>query len=69
MLKTRQFEVRRGRNNKIFYKAFAKDVFDYDSDELSGENFTSAKKQKTKNTHLKNSELKIKTGIDQILSN
>ena len=69
LLKTRQFEVRRGRNNKIFYKAFAKEIFDYDSDELSGENFTSSKKQKIKNSHLKNNEFKIKTGIDQILQN
>ena len=32
-MKNRQFQVRRGRNNRIFYKSMAKTVFDYDSDD------------------------------------
>ena len=34
-MKNRKFEVRRGRNNRIFYKSMAKTVFDYDSDDYS----------------------------------
>lgn len=34
-MKNRQFQVRRGRNNRIFYKSMAKTVFDYDSDDYS----------------------------------
>ena len=35
MMKNRKFEVRRGRNNRIFYKSMAKTIFDYDSDDYS----------------------------------
>ena len=31
LLKERQFKVRRGRNNRIFYKSMNKTTFDYDT--------------------------------------
>ena len=36
LLKDRQFKVRRGRNNRIFYKSMTKTTFDYDTQEESG---------------------------------
>lgn len=33
LLKSRLFQPRRGRNNRIFYKGMEKTIFDYDSNE------------------------------------
>ena len=35
LLKNHQFEARRGRNNKVFYRAFTKNVYDYESDDMA----------------------------------
>jgi hypothetical protein len=32
-LKNRQFQARRGRNDRIFYKAMTKTIFDYESND------------------------------------
>lgn len=45
-LKNRGFQVRRGRNNRIFYKSMAKTIFDYDtSEETTKSSHDSTKKR------------------------
>lgn len=44
MLKQRRFQVRRGRNNRIFCKSMHKTIFDYETDESTQEESLLSKK-------------------------
>lgn len=69
-LKSRKFQIRRGRNNRIFYKSIAKTIYDYMSDEdLIEQDAVKAEKLGKKRAHGNLDESNFTKNVDKFMVN